>query len=99
MTHAAMRFATATERERTNSGWKKPWWCVMLLVAGTGCMRSPSAAADAQVDPVIATALAAIKAIDNHAHPARPTAPGEAADTGYDALPVEHLEASSDPVR
>ena len=51
------------------------------------------------VDPAIAAALAQTKAIDNHAHPVRPTAAGEAADLGYDALPVENLEASSDPVR
>src|SRR5258708_5670786 len=72
-----------------------PWWCVFLLTALAGCTRAP----EAPVDPAIASALAETKAIDNHAHPVRPTSPGEAPDTGYDALPVENLEASSDPVR
>jgi predicted TIM-barrel fold metal-dependent hydrolase len=51
------------------------------------------------VDPAIARALAETKAIDNHAHPVRPTTPGEPADSGYDALPVESLDPSSDIVR
>jgi len=76
----------------------KPWWCVFLLVAATGCTRAPVTAADA-VDSAIARALAETKAIDNHAHPVLPTAPGEPADSGYDALPVESLEPSSEPVR
>jgi predicted TIM-barrel fold metal-dependent hydrolase len=73
----------------------KPWWCVFLVVASTGCTRAP----DGPIDPVIASALAEAKAIDNHAHPVRPTAAGEPPDLGYDALPVESLEPSSDPVR
>ncbi len=51
------------------------------------------------VDPKLARAIAAIKAIDNHAHPVRPTAPGVAVDTEFDALPVDSLEPQSDPVR
>src|SRR5258708_2145153 len=70
--------------------------CVALLaVALTGCTRAP----DPAVDPEISSALAQIKAIDNHAHPVRPTLAGEIPDIGYDALPVDSLEASSDPVR
>jgi len=38
-----------------------------------------------------------IQAIDNHAHPVAPG--GDAPDRDYDALPVEQLEASLDPVR
>jgi uncharacterized protein len=71
------------------------WLCVLLVGACTGCSRTPGG----PVDPAIASALRETKAIDNHAHPVRPTAAGEAPDTGYDALPVESLEASSDPVR
>jgi uncharacterized protein len=48
-----------------------------------------------QVDPAIAAEIAKIKAIDNHAHPVLP-APG---DTGYDALPVEHMDPYTEPVR
>jgi len=67
--------------------------CLLLC----GCARQP---ADSQsVDPQLAAEIANIKAIDNHAHPVRPNAPGEKPDDEYDALPVETLEASSDPVR
>ncbi len=48
-----------------------------------------------QVDPAIAAEIAKIKAIDNHAHPVLPAA----GDTGYDALPVEHMDAYTEPVR
>src|SRR5579871_6286648 len=51
------------------------------------------------VDPTLASEIAGIRAIDNHAHPVRPTAPGEAADIEYDALPVDNLDPQSDPVR
>ncbi len=51
--------------------------------------------AQLQIDPVIAAEIAKIKAIDNHAHPVLP-APG---DTGYDALPVEHMDAYTEPDR
>jgi uncharacterized protein len=54
-----------------------------------------SAAAQLQIDPGIAAEIAKIKAIDNHAHPMLP-APG---DTGYDALPVEHMDPYTEPLR
>jgi len=47
------------------------------------------------IDSRIAGEIAKIKAIDNHAHPVLP-APG---DTGYDALPVEHMDPYTEPVR
>jgi len=53
-----------------------------------------SATAQLQIDPQIAAEIAKIKAIDNHAHPALP-APG---DTGYDALPVEHMAPYTAPL-
>lgn len=59
---------------------------------------APSAQ-NARVDPQLAGEIASIKAIDNHAHPVRPTLAGEPPDTEYDALPVESLEAESDPVK
>ncbi|MEP6537587.1 MAG: amidohydrolase family protein [Bryobacteraceae bacterium] len=73
----------------------KFWFWLLLLVAGTACAPAPVG----PIDPAIASALAATKAIDNHAHPVRPTAAGEAPDMGFDALPVESLEPWSDPVR
>jgi uncharacterized protein len=68
---------------------------LLLAVLCSGCAQAP----EAEVDPAIANALAQTKAIDNHAHPVRPTMPGEAPDIGFDALPVESLEPSSDLVR
>ena len=68
---------------------------VVLAAMLASCSQAPEVA----IDPEIAKALEQIKAIDNHAHPVRPVAEGEPADTGYDALPVENLEPSSDPVR
>jgi predicted TIM-barrel fold metal-dependent hydrolase len=43
--------------------------------------------------------ISRIKAIDNHAHPVRPTAQGEKPDDEFDALPVDDLEPQSDPIR
>jgi uncharacterized protein len=56
-----------------------------------GCSRAPISG----VDPQIARQIAAIKAIDHHAHPPRP----DPMDKDFDALPVEMLEAETDPVR
>jgi predicted TIM-barrel fold metal-dependent hydrolase len=68
--------------------------CLLALALATACSRPVP-----EVDSQLAAEIAAIKAIDNHAHPVRPAAQGEPPDTEYDALPVENLEASSDPVR
>src|SRR5437899_8098327 len=59
-----------------------------LLLAA--CSPQPQAA----IDPQLAGEIADIKAIDNHAHPVL-AAEG---DREFDALPVESLEAQSDPV-
>jgi predicted TIM-barrel fold metal-dependent hydrolase len=64
------------------------------LLTLVSCAHDPD-----RVDPQLASRIAAIKAIDNHAHPVRPTLNGKKPDTEYDALPVESLEAQSDPVR
>jgi len=56
---------------------------------------APFASAQFEIDPAIAAEIAKIKAIDNHAHPVLP-APG---DTQYDALPVEHMDPYTEPVR
>jgi hypothetical protein len=65
----------------------------MLLA---GCSRSP-ASGDAAVDPGIAAEIRRIQAIDNHAHPVRPVRGGPP-DREFDALPVDNMEPSSDPV-
>jgi uncharacterized protein len=60
----------------------------------SGCGRAPSTLVDEQ----LAAEIRNIRAIDNHAHPVRFTAPGEEADRGFDALPVDNMEPQSDPV-
>jgi predicted TIM-barrel fold metal-dependent hydrolase len=77
---------------------------VSLAIAGTIACMSPRDAgsngpAGAGVDPEIAREIGRIKAIDNHAHPVRPTAAGEQPDDEFDALPVDNLEPQSDPIR
>jgi predicted TIM-barrel fold metal-dependent hydrolase len=77
---------------------------VLLAIAGTlACRRSsdagPSPSAGSGVEPQIALEIGRVKAIDNHAHPVRPTAAGEVPDHEFDALPVDNLEPQSDPVR
>src|SRR5580658_6367947 len=64
------------------------------LILLAACARPPQS-----IDPQLASEIAGIKAIDNHAHPVRPTGAGETPDHEYDALPVESLEAASDPIR
>src|SRR5271170_7576079 len=72
-------------------------FAAIVFLFATAC-TSPSDRS-ASVDPQIAAEIANIKAIDNHAHPVRPTAAGEKPDNEYDALPVESLEPESDAVR
>jgi len=63
-----------------------------LLLAACGSAPQPSA------DPDLAAEIQKIFAIDNHAHPVRVVASGEAPDRGFDALPVDNMEPASDPV-
>lgn len=65
-----------------------------LIACAAACGGAPPA-----IDPGIAREIASIKAIDNHAHPVRPTAAGEAPDIEFDALPVDNLVPQSDPER
>jgi hypothetical protein len=50
------------------------------------------------VDPGLASEIAGIKAIDNHAHPVRYMPKGQPPDRFFDALPVDNMEPESDPV-
>ena len=68
--------------------------CFLALLAGVG----PAALAQLPIDSQLAAEIAKIKAIDNHAHPVRPTF-GSDKDVDYDALPVETMEPATDPVR
>jgi predicted TIM-barrel fold metal-dependent hydrolase len=58
----------------------------VALILAASCSPQP----EPLVDPQLAREIAAIKAVDNHAHPVRPVAAGE---------PVDNLEAQSDPIR
>ena len=64
-----------------------------LALAG-GCNRAPESAADAD----LAREIAAVRAVDNHAHPVRVVGAGEPADREFDALPVDNMEPQSDPM-
>ena len=65
-----------------------------LLLSATfllaGCAPQPLPSIDAS----LAADIAQIKAIDNHAHPVR----NVDGDREFDALPVDNMEAASDPV-
>jgi predicted TIM-barrel fold metal-dependent hydrolase len=71
--------------------------CVLALPAAlllAGCAREAAPLAD----PGILAEVRQIRAIDNHAHPVRAATAGEPPDRGFDALPVDNMEPSSDPV-
>jgi hypothetical protein len=62
-----------------------------ILASGSGvCLAQ-------HIDPEIARQIAAIKAIDNHAHPVL-APPLDASDRDFDALPVSSLEPQTDPL-
>lgn len=69
----------------------------VAVAATTGC--NARSADTSGIDPQLAREIGRIKAIDNHAHPVRPTAAGEKPDDEFDALPVDNLEPQSDPIR
>lgn len=69
-----------------------------MILFATAC-TAPPPDGSARVDAQLASEIAAIKAIDNHAHPVRPVKDGEKPDDEYDALPVESLEPQSDQLR
>jgi hypothetical protein len=58
------------------------------LIIGTTPLPAP---AQAPVDSALAHYIAAIPAIDNHAHPMRAVPPGAPADTEFDALPLDGI--------
>src|SRR5580704_18459131 len=64
---------------------------VAALALG-GCSRTQSVNT-----PEIAAEIQQIRAIDNHAHPVRAVASGEQ-DREFDALPVDNMEPSTDPM-
>ncbi len=59
--------------------------CVLLAACGSASSGTQP------VDPQLASYIAGIKAVDNHAHPMRPIPPGQPPDTEYDALPLDGI--------
>ncbi len=55
--------------------------------------------AQAPIDPSLERYINAIRAIDDHAHPMRPVAAGAAADTEFDALPLDGIPPFDLPSR
>lgn len=60
-------------------------------------LLAPLALAQQHVDPALAAQIAAIPAIDNHAHPML-SPPDDASDRNFDALPVDNMEPQTDPL-
>jgi hypothetical protein len=63
-----------------------------LLLASRALGQTP-------VDPSLQSYIKGIHAIDSHAHPMRPVAPGAPADSEYDALPLDAIPPFSFPAR
>src|SRR5258707_1159419 len=84
----------------TESDWRcDPLRMTLLITVMVLTISCTSHTPESGIDQELAQKIAEIKAIDNHAHPVRPTAAGETPDDEYDALPVDNLEAQSDPAR
>ena len=69
-------------------------WRATCFIALAG-----SLAAQAPVDSGLARYINGIRAIDNHAHPMRPVAPGAPADSEFDALPLDGIPPFDPPNR
>ena len=63
----------------------------LLPLLATLLASAATAQGQAPVDPALVRYIASVRAIDNHAHPMRPVANGEPADTEYDALPLDGI--------
>jgi len=60
-----------------------------LVLVVCAALVAPRASAQTPVDSALASYINAIKAIDSHAHPMLPVAPGAPPDTDFDALPLD----------
>ena len=72
---------------------------IALSVLATTLLLPVAAIAQAPVDSALARYINAIRAIDDHAHPMRPVAPGAPADSEYDALPLDGIPPFDVPNR
>jgi uncharacterized protein len=70
------------------------------LWRAAGCIVvTTTISAQAPIDSGLAHYINAIRAIDNHAHPMVPIAPGAPADTDFDALPLDGIPPFEVPNR
>ena len=84
--------------EETNIVRKLVFFLTLLI--GLSMLRAPSrVSSQAGVDKDLLNEINKIKAIDNHAHPLKFVAEGEAPDSEYDALPLEAIPPFPLPVR
>jgi uncharacterized protein len=63
----------------------------LLAIPAALLLAACSNDSDAAVDPALESYIAAIRTIDQHAHPMRPVAEGQPADTDFDALPLDGI--------
>jgi hypothetical protein len=68
----------------------------LLLASLHNAPAQSNTAGNLSIDPTIAAQIAAIPAIDNHAHPLL-SPPDYATDRSFDALPVDNMEPYTDP--
>jgi predicted TIM-barrel fold metal-dependent hydrolase len=71
----------------------------MKAVAAIVLTAVGSLPAAAQMDPALARIIETTKAIDNHAHPLKYVAEGQARDEDYDQLPCDTMEQGPGPWR
>jgi hypothetical protein len=72
---------------------------LVVVIITTSFTCASLVAAQAGIDRDLLADIMKIKAIDNHAHPVKYVAPGEPADTEFDALPLDAIAAFPLPVR
>jgi predicted TIM-barrel fold metal-dependent hydrolase len=72
---------------------------LLALAALAAFVSLAACAGPPPVDPALGHYIADIKAVDNHAHPLLPVAPGAPADSESDALPLDPLPPFNLPAR
>ena len=68
------------------------------MIAALTMLAGCAARNAAEIDESLAREIATLRAIDHHAHPVRMSAAGEPPDRDFDALPVDNMEPSTDPL-
>jgi uncharacterized protein len=62
-----------------------------MILGALSILAARHADAQAPIDSSLGRYINTIRAIDDHAHPMRPVAPGAPADTDFDALPLDGI--------